>query len=210
MMVIAPTDYGKTTLIRELLQRDTRPTPWIAFLSSKRRDDTIEEFHDKLGFHVTREWAVPDADICPRVLLAPRLADFDKVDKARRIFFHALNSMYRQGGWTIVLDEFRYFTETIGLKPQCELLLQQGRSEGLTLVMGAQRPRHVPLLAYDQSKHIFLGFDNDLGNVKRLAEIGGGLDAKQAAVYLASLRNHEFLYVNTRPPVTTQRVMVEL
>lgn len=158
-----------------------------------------------------KTWAVPDADVCPRVLLAPKMAGFDSIDKQREIFRHALDSCWRQGGWTIVLDELRYFTDNLGLRAEVELILMQGRSEHVTLVGGAQRPRHVPLLVYDQAKHIFIGHDNDAQNVKRLAEIGGGINGRQIAeAVLPQLERHEFLYINAHPPISMERVKVEL
>ena len=63
--------------------------------------------------------------------------------------------------------------------------------------MGTQRPRFVPLEAYDQASHLFFWKDLDMANVQRVAEIAG-LPKNELVNLVGQLDWHDFLYVNAR------------
>jgi hypothetical protein len=56
---------------------------------------------------------------------------------------------------------------------ELELFWLQGRSQGNSLITATQRPRFIPLEAYDQASHLFLWRDNDTANIARVAEMAG-------------------------------------
>lgn len=105
--------------------------------------------------------------------------------------------IYRQGDWTVVVDEARQVTDFLGLDKELILLWNQGRSQGNTIVAGVQRPRHVPLEAYDQASHLFFFKDPDEANIARVAEIAG-VSKKIVAATVKALKPYEFLYVSPR------------
>lgn len=74
----------------------------------------------------------------------------------------------------------------------------QGRSLGLTLVTGTQRPAYMPLEFYDQATHLFIFKDNDRINVSRLAGLAGSEKIDAIKREIPKLGKHEFIYVNTR------------
>jgi hypothetical protein len=108
-----------------------------------------------------------------------------------------LQDIYRSGGWAVFADEMTYIVNFLGLGPYCELLWQQGRSLNVSLVAATQRPKKIPLAAYDQATHLFLFRDSDDVNLKRFGEISG-VNNREVRDAVPRLARHDVLYVNTR------------
>lgn len=197
LTLIGPTKSGKTTLARELMKRarTERTHPWQVVVATKRKDEILDTFKPD-GFVRFPEWSVTDSDLYPKVMLAPPLPSALQKHKQQDAIREALTSIYRQGGWLVLLDELKHIADYLSLSPEVELLLHQGRSAGITVVCAVQRPRHVPLMAYDQADHIFMWESRDHNIRKRLAEIGGKVNPDQIEYGLKHLPNrHSFLYI---------------
>jgi hypothetical protein len=167
----------------------------VLVFGAKRKDSSLEKLR-KDGYAITREW--PSAYAEQRILLWPNVLKPADVLEQREIFRAALGDVFRSGGWTVYLDEIQYISEYLKLAPLLELLWQQGRSLGITVVGGTQRPKRIPLVAYDQASHLFIWRDTDDVNLKRLSEISGAVDAKQIRGIVRHLPKHRVLYVDTR------------
>lgn len=189
--LIAPTGEGKTTLARQLLPLRQH----VMVLATKQRDKVLAEFRqdDYRPMREPQAWA-------ERVIIRPPFPrDPDKLFAAHRdVFRRALVTAYREHGWTVYADEVRYLAGKLRLQDELELLWLQGRSLGVTVVASTQRPRHIPLEAYDQATHLFLWRDTDRSNVERIAEIGGAVDRGEIMRRVPQLPRYQFLYVNTR------------
>lgn len=195
---IGPTKSGKTTLFRELMRRARRlgTHPWQVVVATKRRDEILDTFKPD-GFVKMPKWEIHDADMMPKVMLAPPLPSASQKGVQRDEISNALTSIYRQGGWLVLLDELKHIAGYLKLEADVELLLHQGRSAGITVVSAVQRPRHVPLMAYDQADHIFMWESRDSNIRKRLAEIGGKVDPDLIEHGLSQLPDrHSFLYIH--------------
>lgn len=195
---IGPTKSGKTTLFRELMRdaRNNRTHPWQVVTATKRRDEILDTFKGD-EFVKMPSWQVHDAEVFSRVMLAPPLPSAKRKGIQADAIREALTSIYQQGGWLVLLDELKHIADYLGLKPEVELLLHQGRSAGITVVSAVQRPRHVPLMAYDQADHIFMWESRDSNIRKRLAEIGGKVNPDQIEHGLSLLPSrHSFLYIH--------------
>lgn len=190
--MIAPTGQGKTTLALELLPLRS----FVMVLATKRRDATLNGLA-KQGYKTMRE---PHPQIAPRAIVKPPFPrDPDAMFAAHRATFKAaLTVAYRTGGWCIFADEVRYLADQLKLKSYLELLWLQGRSLGVSLVAATQRPRHIPLEAYDAATHLFFWRDSDMGNIKRIAEISGDIDTAAIMGRIPELPQYQFVYVNTR------------
>lgn len=96
---------------------------------------------------------------------------------ARNQVGKALQDVYSEGDWTVVLDETRALTETripsLNLGPQVEQMWIRGRSRGIEVVAATQGPRWVPRSFYDQAQFHWIGTVEDEDSQKRLREIGG-------------------------------------
>lgn len=193
--ICAPTGWGKTTLGLALLPK--REYPLV--LGTKPEDETLEALKAE-GYRVVEKLPLPPPEIYPRVIFWPSIDNVKHVPAQKAAMRDALMDVYHRGGYTVFIDELDYICNFLGLKPLVELLWRQGRSLGVSVVGGTQRPAFIPLLAYDQATHLFIGRDNDDVNVKRYSRIAGGgkrgkRDVEEA---IASLPRHHFLYLNAR------------
>lgn len=88
--------------------------------------------------------------------------------------------MWIQGGWTVIIDELFYVDDTLKLRSHLERLYTQGRSKGITVVAGMQRPVAVTRFALSQSAHV-LTFRVDGRDAKTLSDATSEIIRKPAA-----------------------------
>lgn len=176
MVVIGPTGSGKTVLARAFLSS----LPYVVVLDSKdelswkgwKRAKTLEPIR----------WI--DASRC--ILRAP-------IGGTRAMADGLFRTVYEQRGWTVYIDEVYSlgFTHT-QVPSSYPLLLTRGRSRGITVWTGTQRPRFLPLFAFTESKHFFVfavQSIDDLLVIKRQT-------SPEVAELVSGLKKHEFVYYN--------------
>lgn len=196
LLVVKPTGGGKSTLLGALLPFQKASA--IVVLVTKVYDETlIKQFPKREGWYRVEEW--PPPRYADKVLLWPRPGKTvrETVLIQRRVFRDALDRIFLERGWTVVFDEEHYVCETLGLSAEVAMFHHQGRSSGLTVVDGIQRPKYVPLITFSSATHAFIGNTTDRDDLKRLADLGG-VDAKVLAQEAMSLDYYEFLYVPAR------------
>lgn len=192
---IGPTGSGKTTLSLNLMNK----RKFATIIGTKPKDKVLQKYAQSNGYKVVPEfpeYRTPDGTM-DRLLLWPRLKQFKDITRQRQSIGHGLQTMFMQENWTINVDEVSYLINQLKLNRELELIWQQGRSIGLSLMAGTQRPAHVPLLIYDQPTHLFFWRDNDEVNLRRIGGIGW-LNSKLIRNTVMSLPKHAFLYVNSR------------
>lgn len=201
--LIAPTGQGKTTLARELIPRIPAIRHYVMVLATKKRDKTLDAFSDYRVMEVPQEWA-------ERVIVRPQFPrDVDAMLKSHRdTFRRALTVAFHSGGWTVYADEVAYLSDDLNLRQDLKRIWMQGRSDGVTLIAATQRPRNIPLEAYDQPTHLFLWRDTDRENVRRLADIAGNVDRAAIMARVARLPRYQFIYVNTREEIVVESKVV--
>lgn len=190
--LVGPSGGGKTSLALRLLPRRR----FVVAVGTKPRDSTLDRLVKREGWKLTRTWPV-NHEVHPRVVFWPRIERMEDASAQRTAIGAFLEDVYRNGGWTVYLDELRYITGRLRLQAEAELLWLQGRSLGVSLVGGTQRPAWVPLEAYDQASHLFLWRETDDTNLRRLGGISG-VDTRLVRDTITGLAHHEVLYVNTR------------
>lgn len=191
--MIGTTGSGKSTLAMTLLPLRA----YRAIVCVKPADALMSRIARDEEYHVTTVWP-PKKDVDRLIVWPPNRGDEnmgEQADTVRR----ALRNLYREGKWCVYLDELEWLTSSkyLGLESVVNPMWQHGRSLGLSLMVGAQRPRHVPMLAYDQATHLFLWQNSDRYNRERMGDLGG-MDSKRISWVMARLPKHTFLYVNTR------------
>ena len=126
-----------------------------------------------------------------------RLMVYEDWGKAREQVKDALAHCYRQGNWTIFVDETRNLTDprvpSLNLRNYVEQIWLRGRSRGVEMVSMTQAPRWVPSSFYDQPSFVWIGRINDERAHQRLREIGG-LRRDHLGV-IQRLQKREFLVV---------------
>jgi hypothetical protein len=204
--LIGPTGAGKTELMIALLAL----RKWGIFLNTKRFDSTQDRLKGELGYREVRDGNV-NPEIASRWLVVPpwprwtsalfpwkrKRVGSDEIDKLHAEIFHrTLDNAFWQKGWTVGIDELEFINRDLQITKPVNRLLRQGRSQGNSMVLGTQRPRHVTLHAYEQATHLFLWRQSDLANISRAAELAG---VNRAAVIgtIHTLGRHDVMYVNT-------------
>ncbi len=192
--MVGPTGSGKTTLETAILPR----RDYVVFLSTKRIDSTQDKLKS-MGYKVIHSARDLNTDIAPRAILRPPWPENVSAKQLKElhaeIFREALMYVFQQGYWTVVMDEARYLTKDLGLAAEAELLWLQGRSLKISVVAGTQRPRWIPLEAYDQASHLFFWKDPDRQNVDRIAEMAG-LNRRAVEGIVPVLKTHQMLYAS--------------
>jgi energy-coupling factor transporter ATP-binding protein EcfA2 len=196
--LIGPTGSGKTTLALAILPL----RQYVIAFATKPKDATIDTLVRSKGWRLVRTWErMPSpANIRTgpaRIVFWPKYATPDDEPRQAWEIGNAIRNAFVQGGWCLFVDEVWWFANKLGLGRWLESIWSQGRSIGLSLVAGTQRPAFVPLMMYDQATHCFFWRDNDERNLKRISGMNG-LNAQLIRSTVAALATHEVLYVNTR------------
>jgi len=190
--LIGPTGQGKTTMLLSILPLHR----YVVVFATKPRDRTMMRLIHS-GYLKLERWQSLDPGQWPKRVLWPDATKLDSVEHQRTVFHHAFGAIYREGGWTVALDETWYVSNTLGLSGDVKMFLLQARSLDVSLVCATQRPASVPLEIYDQSSHLFFWRDNDESNLKRLSGISWR-SADLVRRIIANLEQYQVLYVNTR------------
>lgn len=203
--LIGHTGSGKTTALLAILPHRR----YCVLVGTKARDRTLSglvrrpRWGRPLRPHEWRrieDWPPPDPT-AERVVLWPRLDRLEDTARQQDVFGRMLEGVFSTGGWCVAADELHYLATHLGLRPQLELLYEQGRSLGVSLVAATQRPAWVPLAVYSQATHLFLWRSTDDRDTKRLSDIGGGIDRDLIRRTTRFLPRFDCLYVNTRDDV---------
>jgi len=202
-VAMAPTGRGKTVLVKELVKLRSH----VAFFGTKIKDEEYQDLRKNRGWTRLQKW--PPMPWQDRVMLWPSAKSTIRETTAhqKQIFQEALDHMYRAGKWTAVFDELHWMTHDLGLYNEIASLHHQGRSSGLTLISGFQRPAFVPRIVYSSATHLFIWGTNDPADLKQLAAFTGVRQPEWHET-MPTLGDFEFVYTNVRdrstPPVISQ------
>lgn len=191
--LIGPTGSGKTHLATWLLPMRR----YIIIFATKPKDSTLDNFGKHLGFKKLPKWEDISIKRFPRRIIWPDARKLDSVATQKAVFTNALNNVFIQGGWTLYIDELWYTVDTLQMKKDIKVILQQARSMKISLVVSSQRPAWIPVEVYDQSTHLFFWRDSDITNLRRIGGIGQR-DARLIIKIVMDLPKYHVLYLNTR------------
>lgn len=208
--LLAPTQTGKTTLAFQLMDHSTTPElPGIALVmkpdkgpKGRSGDETVRRWMRQLRYRRVRSWPpLPSVwDPRPRgYVLWPRTTfDQDQDDVILwREMRKVLRDSYRRGDRIVFADETLGLTDELRLTRELRTLWMRGASMGTGLWAASQKPSHIPLWAYNQAGHLFLGHDPDERSRDRFGEIGG-VDPKLVQRIVMGLGPFEWLYIRRR------------
>lgn len=190
---IAPPGAGKTTLFKAIMGYRS----YNIIFGTKPADPLYNDLI-KSGFRRVENFS--DIKAYDRnILLWPKYAGSIPaiMEKQRQVFKLALDSIVKQGGWSVWLDESKYIAEMLGLRKEISFCVDQLRSNNSSIICGAQRPAWLPPSVLANATHVFLWKSTNREDQIKLADIGG-IDAKLVRDEAKSLGKHEFIYVKTR------------
>lgn len=194
--IIGPTGSGKTTISQMLL--DLRG--YVAVLAVKRTDETLDRFlegpkYGRKKYKVIKKWPPTYPDT--RVILWLKPKELGVTNEQRTKLREALNTIYLSGGWTVFFDDAGYITGFLGMGAQLGIMLNQGRSDHLTVVVAMTQPKSIvarlPSETFKQCRHqLIFKFDN-VNEIKAIAEIAG-IDWHRLQQMIGELGDHDFIY----------------
>lgn len=183
------TGSGKTTFARMILPRRR----FVAVLGTKARSASLYRPLERMGFVTRTRWD-PKPDDEPRVIFKPPLIGgrAGKEEQAEA-FQEMLTDVFEEGNWCIYLDEARYITNFLGLQTEMELLWEQGRELGISVVIGTQRPVKIPVIAWE-AQHLFVWRFAEKRDIDTISEFTGTLFPVVRQT-IPRLPKHEVLHV---------------
>lgn len=198
--LVGPTGVGKTTLLARILPIRR----YVVVFVTKVHDPTIT--NDFRGYERITSW--PPRVYQDRLLLWPKAGKTirDTVAIQKATFRTALDRIFTDQQWCVVFDEQHYMSTTLGLSHENAMFLHQGRSSGLTVVNGTQRPAWVPVVTYSSATHAFVWRTTYKDDMSRLGDLGG-IDAREFKAEMLRLPKHDFIYVNTRKGYAVRSVV---
>lgn len=198
LSVFGPTGSGKSVVSFDLVEgRADRRRANVVVFASKKRDPTLARLIGA-GWPRVREWGEADYEKREhhRLILWPDYGRTSEPMKNRPVFLHALDEIMDEGGWTVVLDEGRYFVEQLKLRTQLDEYWHAARSSGITVVSLSQGITWIPTgMRTEQQWTIFFHIPNpeialDAGNIAG--------DRHRFGPIISELGEFEFLIVRTR------------
>jgi hypothetical protein len=184
---------GKTTLARELIlpRRD-----FVVVMATKKSDDSLYQPLQQAGYVLTDTFDPYDRDK-PKVIFRPSISGVGRSGRQAQAqaFGEALEGVFEAESWCVYCDEVRYLSDNLSLGVELETLWMQGRSLGISMVVGAQRPVKIPVIAYD-ANHLFLWKASDKRDIDTMSEFTG-VNINTAREVIPRLPRHEALYIQT-------------
>lgn len=117
-----------------------------------------------------------------------RLVLYPRYENQAEEFARALDIVWKQGGWTVYLDEL-FYLDKLGIRLFIERLLTQGRSKGISVISGMQRPVFVTRFAIGESSHVV-----SFGLEGRDAKLIGEVASPKLTPIVQQLVRHEFVW----------------
>lgn len=164
-------------------------------LATKPKDPLLS-WYERNGWTRIEDWPPPEGT--ERVLLWPRYRRPSDRPRQAAVLRDALDHIFPEGAWTVVVDELHYLADSLGLGDLLTDYWRQGRSNGLSLVGGTQRPAHIPLDAYSAPRLLLLFRMSDRRDLDRLADISGDVDRDMLRRLVQRLPDHACAVVDTR------------
>lgn len=202
LIISGGTGSGKTTIARYINQvRLHGGGTVIVFVSKVRADATITEFYSANdGWKRFKTWHVPKKDE-RRILLWPAVEGKNPEEvltEQRKVFNQALDYIANHGQYTVQLDEGLYMTsrEFINAYSRISMMFQMMRSSGGSIILLTQRPSGIPLSAYANIDHAFISRPGNEEDLKRLANLGGGLNKRALTKVLSANGKHDFVWID--------------
>jgi hypothetical protein len=209
VLTVGGTGTGKSTVAGEFLPRRTQ----VVVCVSKGMDPIFDGPYYS-DYERLKTWRPGKHQ---RVMLwPPNLATIKETEANKTKVFSDMfdNVLLVRGNWCIDIDETHYMSETLRLRDAITVMLEQGRSAGISMWNNTQRPAGIPLATYVNSTHGFLFQAQETYDVDRLARMANKhTNAKELAANLDALESfelHEGIYLDRTGKIPPARFIVKL
>jgi energy-coupling factor transporter ATP-binding protein EcfA2 len=226
VVVIEPTGGGKSTIVYQMAQQVIGRYPDLSFVTfmPKPSDVTTSQWAQALDLRETpvwpprkrfRHWFQPKP--AGHVLWPHHRMDLpvaERREEVGKVLRAGLDGQYVAGHSISFVDDAHSAATYMRLNDNIEEMLVNGRAGGASAWLALQKPSGtvnaggITTYAYQSPTHYLFGKDTNEANLKRLSEIGGGIDPARIAPIIRNLRLYRFgkhtisekLYIDKRGP----------
>lgn len=190
-----PTQSGKTVLCREV----ARLRSFVVVFGTKAVDPSLTAYVDE-GYtridhwpptrHDMRQWSAEEA----RFILWPKIKNRADLRRHKPLYAKAMDDIFIDGDWTIVVDEGLWLASTSGLNLGQALgdVAYGAASNGVKLFLLVQRPSNVPPVAWTSVSQALLFHSGRTDDMRELASLGT-YEPKTVIPAIRGLKGHQFL-----------------
>lgn len=223
VVIIEPTGGGKTTLAYQMLSVVMQRHPELSVVSfmPKPSDPSTAQWAKALNLRETPTWPprrkLFDSKPAGHVLWPKHRMDLDPAgrrEEVGKVLRTGLDAQYKRGSSVSLVDDAHSAATYMKLNDYIEEQLVNGRAGGAAIWLPLQKPSGtinaggITSYAYSSPTHLLFGKDTDERNLKRLSEIGGGIDPRRIEAIVRDLRLYRIgthtvsqkLYVDKRGP----------
>jgi hypothetical protein len=194
---VGPTQSGKSLLARELVLNGRK---FVVVLGTKPKDKTLDEYI-AAGFVRIDHWPPIPKDFrdqqegMARFILWPKIKEVGDALKHRGLYKKALDQIYVDGNWTVVVDETLFFCDNshgLGLGSTLAMLAYGGASNGISMMFLMQRPAGVPRILWQSCTTALLFHMGVTNDVREMASLGT-VPPRAVVQTIQHLEGHTFL-----------------
>jgi energy-coupling factor transporter ATP-binding protein EcfA2 len=223
VVIIEPTGGGKTTIAYQMLAHVMREHPDLSVVSfmPKAKDPSTVAWAKALNLRETPAWPPQRKLLAAKPaghVLWPKhrmdLPPAERREEVGKVLRAGLDAQYKTGDSISLVDDAHSAATYMKMNDYIEEILVNGRAGGAAAWLPLQKPSGtlnaggITTYAYSAPTHFLFGKDTDPRNLKRLAEIGGGIDARRVEEIIRNLRLYRIgkhtvsqkLYIDKRGP----------
>ena len=194
VVIIEPTGGGKTFLAYQMLAEVMRRHPElsVATLMPKPADPSTVQWAQALNLRETPSWP-PRRKLFQQKpaghVLWPRhrmdLPPAERREEVGKVLRGGLDMQYKTGNSITFVDDAHAAATYMKLNDHIEEILVNGRAGGAAAWLALQKPSGtvnaggITTYAYSSPTHFLFGKDTEERNLKRLSEMGGGIDSRR-------------------------------
>jgi hypothetical protein len=223
VVIIEPTGGGKTFLAYQMLSEVMGRYPHlsVASLMPKPSDPSTVQWARTLNLRETPVWPPQRKLFQGRPaghVLWPKhrmdLAPAERREEVGKVLRAGLDGQYKAGNAITLVDDAHSAATYMKLNDYIEETLVNGRAGGAAAWLALQKPSGtvnaggITTYAYSSPTHYLFGKDTEERNLKRLSEMGGGIDSRRVEAIVRNLRLYRIgthtvsqkLYIDKRGP----------
>lgn len=223
LVIIEPTGGGKTWFAYQALGEVMKRYPDLSVASfmPKPSDPSTVAWARSLGLRETPVWpprrSVLQGKPAGHVLWPKHRMDLPPAarrEEVGKVLRAGLDAQYKRGNSVSLVDDAHAAATYMDLNDYIEEILVNGRAGGAAAWLPLQKPSGtinaggITTYAYSSPTHMAFGKDTDERNLRRISEIGGGIDPQKVAYTVRNLKLYRIgkhtvsqkLYIDKRGP----------